>query len=276
MNRFALLSMIAAAAVSSSAFATVNTAAFYQLGESDPGATYLGAANATTVDSSGNGNTMTLNGTGATYSAGGPATGSTLSVDFGTAGANYSTTTAVIAATDNFGIEGWFKPTAVTSSSVESLTFDGNSGDTTMGCCGSGYGLYIFQGNYMVLFGNKAFLDTGVAATAGAWTYFAFVRDNGVNEVYINSTTAMTPNNISTGDGSNVAPIVPTTASGFENTSIGSGFANGDPFNGAVDDVRYFTFDPGAFVTSDLLVPEPATMSIMGMGVLGLLARRRK
>ena len=53
----------------------------------------------------------------------------------------------------------------------------------------------------------------------------------------------------------------------------------GQNLDGYLDNVRFSTFAEGAFSPSDLLftpAPEPATMALLGLGVVGLLKRRAR
>ncbi len=259
MTRIGMLSVVVLGTMSSLAVAApVTVLDYYPLGESDAGAVASGPGAAQTVDSSGNAagaNNLTKNGsptyTSDVAASSASATGSTLSMNFPGGGYNaYTTGSFVTSATDNFGVEGWFKPTETLSpTSYYSLAYNGSSGNATGGYIGSGFGLYISGGTYQGLFGNIAFLDSGVTATPGVWTYFALVRDNGVNTLYINNTTAIDP-------GNNIAPAA---ATGTPFTGIGGGKDSEDAFPGEADNVRFFTLDPATFnASSDLLIAAPS------------------
>ena len=74
---------------------------------------------------------------------------------------------------------------------------------------------------------------------------------------------------------------VPDIASDFTSTlTIGRGFYNGnigDFFNGNIDDVRVsdVALAPSQFLGSAAAIPEPSSLALLGIGGLGLLARRR-
>ncbi len=259
--------------------------AYYHLGEADPGATAGGAGNATTVDSSGNGLNLTANGS-PTYSSDTAAPGSTLSINLTAANTYYTNSTVATSATDNFGIEGWFKlPSVVSNTSPQynstyySLAYNGYPGNSTTPVpgTGSGFGLYATAGSsgnvdLQGLFGNIAFLDSGVAVTPNVWTYFAMVRQSGVTSLYINSTTPITPtNSTATPNAPQDLMHNPTTDLGIH---IGASPTGGDLLGGYADEVRIFTFTPGQFSTSDLLiatVPEPSSLVLGGLSAIGLL-----
>ena len=248
--------------------------AYYQFGESDTPRGVAGSpGDSVTNDSSGNGLNLTRTGS-PTYSSDVSAsarsnTGSTLSMSFD-GSSYYSNTTTATSATDNFAIEGWFKPTSIASGSYTDLAYNGYSGNYGLGT-GSGFGLYISNnGDWVGLFGNVAFLDSGVKAVAGQWTYFAMVRDNGVASLYLNSTTPITPTN------STATPNAPASDLGIH---IGVAQSGGDLYTGLTDQVRIFTFSgtgAGAFSTGDLLIPEPGTITLTVLGLIGLLAFGRR
>ena len=104
------------------------------------------------------------------------------------------------------------------------------------------------------------------APVAGEWTHLTYVNDNGFAELYINGVLVGNPNANALGAG---AP----------DFAIGSMWVdNRRGFNGAMDEVRIFTFNPGEFDISDTfaLVPEPSTTALLGLGGLALILRRRK
>jgi hypothetical protein len=218
--------------------ATVNTAAYWRLGENDPGA-MPGVTVTSTIDSAGT-NNLTFEGGAAEYANDVAATaashtGSSLSINF----ANGAYATNVIMATnvDNFGIECWAKPTALGGGQV--IAYNGSTGGSGDG----GWGIIIgSDNNYYGLYGGVTTLG-GVPATANVWTHLALVRASGTATLYVNGVAAGTTNA--------AKPIGPTAG----------GFALGAPpqsptsqfFTGLIDEVRVFTFAPGQFSTNDLL-----------------------
>lgn len=284
---FLMTSLLAALSVLTSVTAQANviTQAYYTLGENDSGAVAGGAANAVTADSSGNANNLYYSGAGPTYtssvaSSAASATGSTLALDFGSSGRHYVTGSVWTSATDNYGMEGWFKTSDPTKS--QALVYNGNMGQLwpTYGF-GNGFGLYVtgdtgdggggVSGHLMGLLGYVAWLDSGFTIQANQWFYAALVKDNGTVKMYVNKSD---PTNF--GQRGTVAA---------NNCSvIGSAFGStGDLLSGAADNVRIFTFNAGQFSASDLLinqtVPEPSMVMLGMTGLIGLAAyawRKRK
>jgi hypothetical protein len=254
------------------------------MGEQDTGAAAGNAANSVTVDSSGNATDLLRSESGPTYSSNVAssavtATGTSLALDLGSGGQYYRTDWKCwTSATDNFGIEGWFKTSDPTKS--QTLVYNGNQGSQwqTWGF-GNGFGLYVTgdtenggaSGHLMGLLGYVSWLDSGFTVAANEWFYAALVKQNGTVKMYFNNNA---PVNFGTKD----------TVAASSMSVVGSAYgSSGDFLSGAVDNVRVFTFDSGAFRESDLLinqtVPEPSTVALCFTGVVGLLAyawRKRK
>jgi hypothetical protein len=217
--------------------------AYYRLGEADPGAMADSPVGTLTMDSGMFGLNMNLVGN-LSYSAdvapsAATATGSTLSISDPTAAGYAYIVPQLTTATDNFGIEGWFKLTDPTMVNV--LAWNGNLGNPQ-----SGWGLITYQGTLQGYYPQIALLDTGFTPTANEWFYVALVRDNGVAKIYINGTTPLTPTS------ADATPVEPAVLSAL--TTGGSA----DGMKGLLDEVRIFTFSPGAFDASkDLLIVPP-------------------
>jgi hypothetical protein len=95
------------------------------------------------------------------------------------------------------------------------------------------------------------------------WTDLALVKSGGTISFYVNGVLA--------GSNSGAANTSGLFAFGLQQ-NVGT---NG--FQGDFDEARFFTFDPGAFTTADLVyaVPETSTVLLGGLGMLALLRRRR-
>jgi hypothetical protein len=237
--------------------------AYYRLGENDPSAANGQAGRPQTADSVGSAALSRSLVGAASYSSGVAAsafaqTDSTLSMSLSN-GACYIRPELLSAVTDNFGIEGWFRPRSFPNSAV-ALAYNGHSGE-------SGFGLFMFSGQLCGMYGGERVLPSHHFAASNTWTYFAMVRSGGQTSLYVNSAEPI--------DGGSYAPRPATT--GF---SIGSNNDGGETFDGDIDEVRVFSFAPGQFSSSDLLiaVPEPATYSLALTGVAcgGCLIRRRR
>jgi hypothetical protein len=259
----ALLAIAATLLVGGLAQAEVVAAGYYRLGEADSGAVDGGTVG-TTVDSSAN--ARDLSGAAATYSSdvapsAATATGSNMSVVLSGAAA-FQASPPLTDATDNFGIEGWFKRTAG-AGDWQVMAFNGNPGQ-------DGWGLYCREGQVCGLWGALAWVDSGFYPAMDEWFYAAVVRDNGVGQIYINDSAPV--GSLAT------SPIVPGAAN-----YIGVGGMNAETWVGSIDEVRVFTFEAGGFnASADLLinqVPEPSTLAMLAMSFIGMIAyawRKRK
>ena len=231
--RFSLLPLLMFL-VAGSAQAAISVVAQYRLGEDDPGAVAFGTGADPTLPSVG---AINLSRTGSpSYSPTTPPfVNSTLSMAFNGNGDRY-TGAVVSTATDNFGVEAWVKSNGNTANNA-TLVYNGNSGN-------SGWGLFRAGSAYGFLYGGVTL--NGLAPVTTNWTHLALVRDAGVTSLYVNG------QRISTAAGAPAAPA-------------GSLLIGGNPmvatesFDGLIDEVRVFTFQPGQFQVADLNLgsPEP-------------------
>ena len=271
MKRYLLTALLAAAATlaaGSLARGNIVVGGYYHLGESDPGAADGLLGDASSLDSSGNGNNLTYWQGHQTYlssvaASAASATGSHLSMSFAGDGFYLHTGSALTVNTDNFGIEGWFK---VNDLSQQGLADNGDAFD-------GGFGLYILGGHIQGLYNQVALFDTGITPTVGQWFYVAMVRDAGDTKMYVNSTTPID-------FGSTYAPRSP-------DPQFSLGVAGYDFLHGSADEVRVFAFGSqfgyNFNANTDLLigqsVPEPSTLTLLTVTLFGLAAcawRKRK
>lgn len=256
---FGAMGLIAAG--TGAANATITVAADYHLGEADPGAVAGGTATGT-VDSSGNGFNLTTAAGAPTYSSdtpgGAAAIASTLSVAFD--GNSFFSGPTVSNATENFGIEAWVK----TSDLVQGSTIANNGS----GCC-SGFGLIIDGGQLEGLYGGVNVIPIGSIAS-GVWTEVALVNQGGVTTGYIDGVAQ------SSGSFGDPHPAnAPVCCSPPLEMTIGSDGSH--DFDGEIDEVRVFTFADGQFnASTDLNVPEPASLALFGAGLAWIGAARRR
>ena len=276
----ATLAVLGFARFPQTANAGMVTAAYYHLGEADPGAAAGVTGKNPTIDSSGNGLDLTAL-LSSTYSSNVAATaaantGSTLSMQIGGPVYDPDTDTYTLAGygsgtfnwttnTMNFCLEGWFKTSY--PATQQALAFNGNS-------YMDGYGLYLINGTVQGIYGGIGNFDTTFVPTANEWFYAALVNVGGTTSVYVNSTTPMVVD----------ATLTPNTT---ESTMAMIGMAGywsspQDPLLGSADEVRMSTFNGVTQVfdaNTDLLiaVPEPSHMVfVAGIGaVLGAWQMRR-
>ncbi|MCE5325836.1 MAG: LamG domain-containing protein [Planctomycetaceae bacterium] len=261
-----ILALAGVLCLAASAQAGTVTQALWLMGEDDPGATAGNAVNATGVDSSGNGNTLTLydewwpvgskpeevpaNPILATYVAPGAGPASSLAVSMSTGDPMYYYTNTVSLAADH-GIEMWVRLT--------------NNGQRRDAFWSSGLGIWNPGGQTI----NFHLSGTGDLATFtyedGAWYNLAIVTVGGQTTFYVNgeSKYSFEHGGINGGD-----------------LTIAGVSGNNSPWDGAMDNIRVFNvdgaFDPMSDLTLSMDIPEPATMSLLALGGLAALIRRKR
>ncbi|MGH8091239.1 MAG: LamG domain-containing protein [Rudaea sp.] len=252
-NASALIASLVLGVVAMPAQATITVLNQWHLGEADAGASAGGAGAATTVDSVGGFN---LNKVGTpAYAADVPANiGSNLSLAFNGTTDEYMNPSGVASTlTDNFGIEAWVKWNAGTPGSA-SIIYNGNSSN-------SGWGIYQYGTNYGLLYGGN--LGASVTPVSNQWTEMALVRSSGTTTFYVNGVASFT---------TTTGPNAPAGGVAIGGNSLTSG---AELFNGKIDEVRIFSFAPGAFAVGDLNLPPPPPVvptPVLSLRSLGLLA----
>lgn len=235
--------------------ATINVAAYWRLGEDDPGAVAGNPGNVATLDSAGGFN---LSRFGSPSYASGVASRLAMRFrnpcSFPCATDSYEGNNSPLAGTsDNFGIEAWVKPDDPGDTGV--IAYDGHYGDNFAAggwglaqCGGGAYcSVFVDGGGF-----NNPVVVSGPVATS-AWTHVAFVFSAGTATLYVNGTPYVS---------SSVAPPIPPQFG----VSIGpQRFDKG--FNGLIDEVRVFTFQPGQFQVSDLLLKPPGVVVFPSSGL---------
>ena len=234
MKFIPLIALIFALVVS--AQAEITTVRHFRLGEADAGAAAGGAAGASSTDTTA---TENLTVTGAPlYSADVANANSTLSMEFdGTT--QYATTGNWHDLTTHFGVEAWVKPAA--TGGEHFILYNGQSG-------ANGWGILQNNatGKFGALFGGRTFFGSG-DVLPGVWTHLAIVCTDTVATFYVNGVASGTTTDL------------PNSASGFIGIGTNAVVPAANLFQGKIDEVRVFTFAPGAFVATDLLftVPPP-------------------
>jgi autotransporter-associated beta strand protein len=205
--------------------------AWYRLGEADPGAFGGGLVQSTTRDSAGSNHLQRLGFPSYTdFVAIDAAThvGSTLGVQF--SGSNQSFSNRVVTtAMENFGVEFWIRPNG---GSGARLLYNGEPNF-------NGWGLFWDSGNlsaYVAGSGTFGF----AFVPFGQWSHVALVRDFGMWTIYVNGIM----------NGSSFYFLNPPAKSFL----LGPSPDAGDFFTGEMDEVRVFTFQPGQFSTSELML----------------------
>lgn len=142
--------------------------------------------------------------------------------------------------TDNFGIELWVKPSSL--SGVKCLAYNGDSSS-------SGWGLYQLDGTYRGLLGGVAFVGSA-PVVLGTWTHLALVRDGGKTTLYLN------------GVPSGSVDATPNLPAGQFAVGARPQLTSEEHFDGALDEIRVFTFNPGQFDPGLLLFQPVSTAGL--------------
>jgi len=216
-----------------SAGASITVANYWRMGEGQGG---NGNVVVTTTDIVG-GKTLTLPG-GPILNSGVAAeaashVGSTMAMNFFTAGVYGTYSNVLSSAVNNFGIELWVNPND--TNGYKTVVYNGDSG-------ANGWGIYQDGNTYKCLLGGVTFFGSATA-TAGGWTHLALVRNNGTATFYVNG--------VASGSTTTSAPLTPTGKFGIAAKSVD---ATQERFAGMLDEMRFFTFTAGQFSTNDLLL----------------------
>jgi hypothetical protein len=249
--------------VAGPATAQLTIVAEYRMGENDLGVVIGGPANAQTQPGAA-GAPLTRVGS-PVYSGDGAPRGvfSNVSIRFDGTTARYQGS-VIAMPTDNFGVEAWVRSNSTTGNAQ--VVYNGNSSN-------SGFGIFRAGAGWGFLYGGVTLAGGGTVGTG--WTHLAIVRDGGVNRFFVNGTQVFT---------STVAPNPP---SGTFNIG-GNSFNSVEFFDGLIDEVRLFTFAPGAFsptllniaerpvVPVPTLAPPGAVLLAVILILAGLLAVRTR
>ncbi len=160
---------------------------------------------------------------------------------------------------DNWGVEMWVR-TASTSQNIDIFS----DGDVVSGNLKFSQINGLWAASYDSLAWIGAANGSGQTASAELWTHLAVVNESGTSSLYI--------------DG--VAQAGTTTADVVWNDGIHLGVLSGGAtgWEGDLDEVRLFTFNPGEFDASSdfLIIPEPSSIMLCGLAVLLSLFLRRR
>ena len=156
---------------------------------------------------------------------------------------------------DNWGIEAWAYSTNANNPAPAGgdVAFNGNY------AAAGGMGLFQFGTQWQGLISGIAWIGTGAAVVPNTWTHLAIVTTGGATTFYVNGVANYT---------ASFSPAPPTSIGDFSIGYDAHPYA-GRPsyFQGLIDEVRIFTFEPGDFTTDDLLLtnvppaPEPAAIA---------------
>lgn len=223
--------------VSSSAYAEVRTVAQWRLGDADPQAVAAAAATDPTKDSVA---ALDLKRTGApTYvnDVSDQAKDSKLAVRFNGKDTRYFRT-GLFNAPDNFGAEAFVRP----------RNEDGFHVIFQYGSGAHGWSIIRNGKAFQVLLGGVALIGWSGDQPANQWGHVAIVRDSGKTTFYFNGQPM----------GSSEAKL--NDADGKAEFSIGASTGGKEQFfDGDIDEVRVFTFEPKTFDASQLLINQSTT-----------------
>jgi hypothetical protein len=116
---------------------------------------------------------------------------------------------------------------------------------------------------------------TGQDLQTDTWYHVAYVYENQEMTQYVNG-VAVSPDEL---EGTPPTNNTEGPLLNLNNITIGKTEGNGGNFNGIVDEVKMFdTALTAAQIQQEALVnvPEPTALGVLGVGVLGLLSRRRR
>ena len=214
--------------------------------------------NGAPTDSSGNGLDFASESLGITAQTTNPSPVSSTHVHFSGAGTSSATWGADWSAmpADNFAIEMWINYDGTNSSQMDIFASSGeNSGPLKFSISAGGY---LVSG-----FHNSTWIDqTGVPLASDTWVHLAVVRNNGTLASYINGVDS----------GMNTT----TAAIPFGVAHLGIQPFSGNLYTGLMDELRIFSFESGDDYVAAFNIPEPATMSLLALGGLAILRRRKK
>lgn len=258
MKTFLSMSTVAVAMFASSAQAVILTEAYYPMGEAGS----LGVGNRP-LDVSGNGHHFTgLNGAPATVSASvSPLAGSSASLaDTGASGYFGSAVGGSIS--NDFAVDMWVKTTSTTQSIDIFLADSTLNGSVKLSLGG---------GNWVASYHNQAFIGGGVPVVSDEWARLTVIRYGGISSFLVNGTQV--------GATSAVVPTNPAINFSQFHLSVQPGGASG--FTGNYDELRIWRFNSAtdsfqAVTNAVFAIPEPATLSLLAMGGLASLGRRRR
>ena len=246
-----ILAVLSSSIIANLSHADVTPVGYWHLGESDDGVS-PGQVVSVSKDCAGKTDLTAVGGpVDSKEVAKGAASnsGSKLSVTFDTT--SCLSADPVTTATDNFGIEAWVQNTGP----LEGSAFIVNNGQ---GAPGTGFGLLRVGDQYQGIYGGSTFVLNPVSPVkvTEEWTHLALVRDSAtfgtnfyVNGKLVFSTGSPGPNVVPLGAGPQPQFSIGSCSSGKD----GNGFVAHNGFVGNIDEVRVFTFAPGAFDPHDLL-----------------------
>lgn len=245
--------------------AAVSIFASYQLGEGDqPG--HL-ANDDSVVDGSGNGRNLGfVVGEGTISSSiANPAPGSSSYYEF--AGRGFYVDGVFeswdIYQSNNAGIEAWVR---VADLGQGSTTIFNASGLNLVWQGGAG-------GGFGARMGETAVGGLYSPSNSTEWVHLALVRDSGTVTGWDDTAGGVSTFYV---NGVAFGSTVTTGSAGTNSVLLGVTAGASAYFNGAIDEARIFTFEPGAFSPSDLMIPEPSVVLTGAAGAFVMMLRRRR